>query len=618
MRTRRPPSNTARIVVKLLLAVGFLALAVAAWRARTAPATGYELSIYQGTPWLVWVAAAVALGTALIGLALSPPGPTRGAGVVLGGGTVLTLVSLPLLRGYAFFGAGDALTHLGWTREIAAGAFSPTSLLYPADHLIAVQTHLLTGVPVSRALLLVIPLFVLVYLVFIPLTVRAADAGRWTVPAAAVCSWLLLPLDQVGVFLEVYPTTQALFFLPAILFALVAYLDRESTVTLPGGLSPFTVLLCGLGVTAVVVHPQQGLNVFVLFATGALIQAVAAWRRPSAGVTAHRSLALPALVVGGAFAAWTTRLPRFLGAAEAILATIVGGGAAAPAAIGVRGGSLVQLGGSLAELFAKLYLVESAFLLLSGVALLAVLRGRVAGGAGTLATYLGAGMIPLGALFFVYFLGSPTLAFRQLGFVLVLATVLGAVGLCLGADAIGSWRSPSAGRTVVAVALACGLVLATATMFASPFVYKPSGHVSEAAFTGYGFALDHQAEDVGYSRVALGADVNRYADARRGVDLRRGLDLYGFDPAVPPEAFSSGAVPDVYDDPRYLTVSAADRQRTVGLYDEFRYTATGYEALETTPGVNHVHANGYLDLYLVGSTKRSTALANGTRERVGA
>jgi hypothetical protein len=276
------------------------------------------------------------------------------------------------------------------------------------------------------------------------------------------------------------------------------------------------------------------------------------------------------------------------------------------------------LGGSLVELFAKLYLLESAFLLVSGVALLALLRGRVAGNAGTLVTYLGAGMIPLGVLFLVYFLGSPTLAFRQLGFVLVLATVLGAVGLSLGADALSARGSPVTGRAVVTVALACGLVLATATMFASPFVYKPSGHVSEAAFSGYGFAVDHQAEGVGYSRVALGADVNRYADARRGVDLRRGLDLYGVDPVVPPEAFSSGSVPGVYDDPRYLTVSAADRQRTVGLYDSFRYTAAGYETLDETPGVNHVHANGYLDLYLVGSTERPTALANGTRQRAGA
>lgn len=617
MRTRSRSSDTIRIVVKLLLAAGFLALAVGAWRAHTAPATGYELSIYRATPRAVWVAAGVALGAAVIGLALAPDGLTRGAAATLGAGTILTLVSLPLLRGYAFFGAGDALTHLGWTREIATGEIAPTSLLYPADHLIAAQTHLLTGVPVERALLLVVPLFAAVFLAFVPLTVRAVDVGGWAVPAAAVASWFVLPIDHVGVHLQVYPTTQALFFLPAVLFALAVYLRRETTIALPGGVSPFVVLVCGLGVVTVFVHPQQGLNVAILFGTGALVQFVVARRRPADEVATHRSLVAPAVVVAVAFVAWTARLPRFRVAVDAVGTTILGGGTAAPAAIGVRSTSLVGLGGSIAELFAKLYLLESAILLVSALAVLAVLRGRVADdGARSLVAYLGAGMVPLGGLFFVYFLGSPTFAFRQLGFVLVLATVLGAVGLALGADRLGTATSPAVGRTVVTVALVCGLVLATATLFASPFVYKPTGHVTEAAFDGYGFALDHQAEDVGYSRVALGGDVNRYADVHRGVDLRRGLDRYGAEPVVPPEAFSSGTVPSAYDGPRYLTVSTADRERTVGMYDEFRYTEAGYEALDATPGVNRVHTNGYLDLYLVDSTETPTRVANESRQRV--
>lgn len=617
MRTRSRSSDTLQIVVKLLLVAGFLALAVGVWRARAAPATGYELSIYRATPRAVWVAAGVALGAAVIGLALAPGGLARGAAATLGAGTVLTLVSLPLLRGYAFFGSGDALTHLGWTREIANGEIAPSTLLYPADHLIAAQTHLLTGASVERSLLLVVPLFAAVFLAFVPLTVRAVDAGQWAVPAAAIASWFVLPIDHVGVHLQVYPTTQALFFLPAVLFALAVYLRRESTVTLPGGLSPFAVLVCGLGVATVLVHPQQGLNVAILFGTGALVQFVVARRRPAGEVATHRSLAVPAVVVATGFVAWTARLPRFRGAVEGIAATILGGGTAAAGAIGVRSTSLVELGGSIFELFAKLYLLETLFLLCSAVAVVALLRGRVADdGARSLATYLGAGMVPLGALFLVYFVGSPTLAFRQLGFVLVLATVLGAVGLSMGADRVGAATSPGVGRTVVTVALVCGLVLATATLFASPFVYKPTGHVTETAFDGYGFALDHQAEDVGYSRVALGADVNRYADVHRGVDLRRGLDLYGAEPTVPPEAFSDGAVPSAYDDPRYLTVSTADRERTVGLYDEFRYTEEGYEALDTTPGVNRVHTNGYLDLYLVGSTESPTTVANASRQRV--
>lgn len=99
--------------------VGCLALFTALVVANRTPASGYELSIYQSTPTLVWIGLGIALAVAvLVGLTAPRDTRTHDSALLLGGSAALAIVALPILRGYTFLGGGDSLSHVGWAREI--------------------------------------------------------------------------------------------------------------------------------------------------------------------------------------------------------------------------------------------------------------------------------------------------------------------------------------------------------------------------------------------------------------------------------------------------------------------------------------------------------------------
>jgi hypothetical protein len=154
--------------VKVALTVGFLGLAGGAYGAVSDPATGYELSVYKATPLTFWVGVGVALLAGLVVAWFGATAAGRTVGCVLGGGAVSAVLALPLLRGYYFLGHADAMTHFGWVKDIAAGGLTPDELLYPGIHTLAVFVGQSAGLPLRRALLLVVFLFCVTFFVFFP------------------------------------------------------------------------------------------------------------------------------------------------------------------------------------------------------------------------------------------------------------------------------------------------------------------------------------------------------------------------------------------------------------------------------------------------------------------
>src|SRR6056297_1642396 len=165
-------TRVGRLSSRLLLTIGFAALSGAPLAAHQAPATAYELSLYRATPTLVWVGLAVAFLTSLVVSATAPSRLLRRIALTLGGASTLTVVALPVLRGYYFYGSADPMTHLGWARDISAGILDPASLFYPGLHTTAVILHETLGYPIRLGILVVILCFAAVFLVFVPLSVR--------------------------------------------------------------------------------------------------------------------------------------------------------------------------------------------------------------------------------------------------------------------------------------------------------------------------------------------------------------------------------------------------------------------------------------------------------------
>lgn len=589
----------------LALAVGFASLAVAAWAARATPPNGYELSIYAATPGIVWAGVVLAMALALATAFAAPTRGLRRAALALGGSAVTLVALLPLLRNYRYRGTADSFTHLGWARDMAAGTTEPVSIFYPAIHVLGLQFDVL-GLSLERGLLLVVVVFLVAFLVFVPLFAREISRDGWVVTLAAVSAWLLLPVNHVGTFMMVYPTTQALFLLPALLFVFLLYLDRRTDddgLLGPLSITPLAPLLALFGVGLLLVHPQQAANVLILFATGVVLQAVARRRWPDHPVAGHRGLLLQTVFLGAAFVAWVGRRDRFVGAVEGVATGIFAPGLGAVDEVAQRSVSLTDMGVGLETLFLRLFVVGAIYALLSG-GLVATLLLRRRGGdrrARAMVAYVVAGLVPLTVLFALYFFNTPTLGFRQVGVLMVFGTVLGAMALAAATRRRGTTLPSRTARSALGVALAAVLVVSLLSTFASPFVFKPSSHVTDEQIDGHAAAFEHRGEDMYYSRLTLAAPTARFADAILGVERSTNSNYLGpRDASVPPSNFNRGTLPRAYERPRYITLSRADYARSVRLYDGFRYEREGFERLPRQKGLNRVLSNGVFRLYVVG------------------
>ncbi|AGB39126.1 hypothetical protein [Natronococcus occultus] len=588
-----------RRVLDWLFAVGFLALAAGIALARASPARTYEASVYAGTPTPVWIGVALALAIA-VATALTCRGREQAVGIGLGATAVTTIVSLPVVRGYHFYGMGDALSHLGWTRDIVEGEMAAYELFYPAVHSLGSLFYVLGGIPIERGLLFALVVTFVPFLLFVPLVVRDLSGNGLAVGVAAIVSWMVLPINNIATHMGVHTNSNALFLVPVVVFAVVAYLRRRATIErLPFGLSPFSVLVYLSAITLLLVHPQQMVNVVVLVAAISALQWIVSRRSVDHPMLEQPTLHTQTVVLGTIFGAWAVTNQRFRDAAEGFVTGIFAADVGAGEEIDQQGGSLTEIGGSLAELFVTMFLDAAVVGLLVGCFLLLVLLGRTRldteGRA--LVTYFVAALVPLGGMFLLYFLGTPNMAFRQMGFIYVVLTILAGVAIAHGLGGLSRFVSRPGATGVAAVVLGACLVLGLLTVFASPIIYSPGQHVSESTFNGYETGMDHGVGDRPYA--GIGYDPYRFDHGINGLEgeesLTAGTAASG---ELDAEAFNEGEYGGAYNDAdHYLVVTAFDETREFDVYQGLRYEEAAYRGLAYDPTADRVISSDDFRMY---------------------
>jgi hypothetical protein len=593
MSQREPPDYSRRQyrLAKLLVAIAGGALAVGLLTARATPPRGYEVSIYAATPELFWVGAVAALLVALVVPVWCEGLPLRwGAGAV-GTLAVVAIVGLPLVRGYYYYGGADAMTHLGWAKELATGVTAPTEVFYPGIHTVATMLHGIAGMPVRRSLLFVVVLATLVFVVFVGLLVRSF-ADRPPVAAVGVASaFMLLPLNNVATELHPHPISQASLLSALLLFLLVRYLgtDRGEGRL---GVTPTGVALGIVTVGLVLYHPQEAMVVLVLFGTITLAQRLAR-RRDVRGRL--RPLGWQTALLGGVFLLWVTQHQAFYSQVQGFffqLATLFSGGEVA-GVVTQRGTSLSQVGSGYVEIFLKLFAGQAVYAALTGLLLLGVLTGRVqqwfdAERHRTL-QYLALAMVALALFSAVHLAGGLSkLVFRYLATMMVLATALGAV--VLGRYLVGEGAG-RLGKTVIVGVVALLVVAGVAAAFPSPYIYQASSQRTEAGFAGYDAAFEYADEDAELAGVRQAIYRYRHAISGPSSSPWRGR-------SVPPEMFPD-RVPAFFEATGYLMLSDIDEQREVVAYRGLRYQRDEFVAIALQRDVSRLQDTGSTQLYLV-------------------
>lgn len=586
---------------KGVLALGYAALAGATANAYTAPATGFEVSIYEGTPLAVWLLLGVALTLSLL-VACYVPGTRLGRmGLLLGGGAVSLVTALPLVRGYHFYGAGDGLTHLGWVTDVAGGVLNPFGLFYPGVHTVTVFLSRLGGVEPTRALLLVVCAFAVSFFVFVPLCIRAITGRPGAAYVGGFVAFCLLPLNHIAThYMEPHPITEAILFSPLVLYLLVQYTLCESSV--------FDVLLTRTGAllalaTAALVlyHPQQAANALILFVTIAAVQAGCRLLRCGGEIRAHRPLYGQTVWLTLFFVGWAAGRETFVAAFNGVTRELAGyllaGSTDAASVVSQRGSSLGEIGASTSELFAKLLLVPSIFAAGASFVMLTSFLGRTETTepeTTALCRYFGAGLVVLVPYSLVFFVGSVSkLFFRNLGFVMVLVTVLGAIALYRLGGLLVDRFSPAVGYPATTLFLGAALVLSMVVVFPSPYVYMGSGHVTDDRVDGYALLFSHQAPDTEIYGVRMGPW--RYRHATAGVT---GIETSRYEErSIWGENLSRARA--LASEDRYFVRTRPDVVRETGIYEGLRYSTAQFRSLERQPGIHVVQTNGEVTVYRI-------------------
>ena len=590
---------------RIWLSLGFLCVGAAIVIGYLNPATGYELSIYSETPIAYWLCLATGLLLSVVLVFSRTDGPTQSLGVVLGSLSMTTIVATPVLRGYYYYGTSDSLSHLGTAKGITAGVLNPLDNRYPIVHTLGSMIAAVTGVGVPQALLVVVVVFILCFFVFIPIAIRALTNDSRLAYIGLYSSFLLLPLNHISPSVYIHPASQALMYAPVLLFSFILVYKRRA--------HNYSVLFMLLSTTFVMLHLQQAANLIAFFGTIAVLQIgrlLARRRRPTTGSKPVYPLVFVFTLL---FWVWVQRIETFWGSLAATISVPFTQTTVA-ASTASRSVSLGQVGGSLPEVFVKLFSVQllysvfaavlmlSVVLRLSGVSVLSSLQEVMTANTDRERALLGyfiAGFIAVFGIFFVYLVGGISdQYFRHLGTIMVLVTILGTISIGRGMLYVGRRISGRTARVGTVLLLVVVLAASFPVVFTSPYFYTPSEQVTEAQIHGYETTFENRASSVLFSEVR--SSTSRYGAALQGKAIPREAYYAGTeDENQAPDHFANQSLRTQYDRRTYLPITEADRIRDPILWDGFRFDHSDFRYLDAEPGINKVQSNGGYDLYLV-------------------
>jgi len=577
------------------------------------PANGYELSIYNSTPIVFWFGSMLSIIIGIFVIFFVRTDKYDRVATGLAGLSMFATVSLPIIRGYHFKGESDALTHLGYVRDLHNDVLSVADFRYPFIHLLTSTLSTVTEITATHALLLIVSLFVLTFFIFVPLSVRAVLNNGEIVYVSVFSALLILPITNIrGSHMQVHPTSQAIMFIPVILYLFTRrYLDSKL----------YTPLLLLVAVAFVLLHPQQAANLVIFFAVIAGYQLYLRLK----GRVSDRSFekqvgslgfGIVILSLLFTFVWWShvANLDVFEYSLSSVVSTIIHGTGWA-SSVEAQGISLVEIGGSVTEIILKVFLLPMIYGLFAAIAMAAVLFYPLYRGTQysrlypfaedanrhLLLKYVVVGFIAVSTLFFAYLFGGVEAQyFRHYSFLMVILTVIGAAGLGAGFRKLKRISSDRVRKGTTTFVLILFVLISVPVLFNSPYMYQSSAHVTDGKMSGYDIALSHQSEEYVFDFIR--SDPARYEDGIAGSRSVNNVEYY-HDRTGVPDNFANQNLATYYSQPVYLTITESDRIRDPVLYQGLRFTADDFAYLDRAPDKNKVVTTGEFDLYEIRDKK---------------
>jgi len=303
------------------------------------------------------------------------------------------------------------------------------------------------------------------------------------------------------------------------------------------------------------------------------------------------------ITVGIIMYIWIISREEFANVASGLIISLL---APSPGANTVgKASSLQKVGGSVGEIFIKLFAPHAVFVLISLIVCIGTFyfflirerekRLREYKGESEIKILWVFGLIPGFVMFSVSFVASVQYM-RYFYISMVLVTLLGVFGVYEFNRRFRTFLS-TVGIVVIMVIL---MVSTLFVAFPSPYIYLHNYQVSESQIHGYDTTYENRAESIEF--VIVRSPPNRYFDATQGIKLDNEA---GVTTNKTPDHFANHQLPQYYDDKKYLPITKADRTREPTVYKGFRYNRADFRYLENERAINKVQSNDQYDLYLI-------------------
>ncbi|MDG5821326.1 hypothetical protein [Natronococcus sp. A-GB7] len=595
----------------LILSFCYLSIFVGVLVAYNAPAQGYEVSIYSKTPTVVWALILLPLLTSL-SMLLASLSSVFSIGrnhesllLFTSFFTVVTVVALPLIRGYRHVGEGDMLSHVGIAMDIKDGLTAPLDLFYPLSHVLSITISVIGSLDLFHSYSILSLVIATLFPLFIGLCARTISDNYSVLAVGFLSGLLYIPIDHISTHLQPAPRNIALFLSPAALFFLLK--------AIKGGNKKNFLLFSLVCLSLLLFHPQMA----AMLAMTSLLLAISLYILDNSYVRNPMIENKPSPLIFSFFLAtvawvWIGYSDQFESSLGRIAYYIFSGTASAGSGgAAERGASLAAVGGSVEEIFIKLFLAGAVF----GVSsVLYLLWGTYTNHSNkkkshnplgiSIGTGLLIGGVPVFLVTVAYLIiNDANQAVRYVGFLLVIVSIIGSVAI---GDVLHYTSSKSL-KSTLSILIVIFMLMSVLVIHPSPYVFQDSEHVTESQLAGFEISFEY-TDDANFDHVR--SSVDRYGDAILGSSGRDSSDYYhsDVDPGGVPNHFAHHDLENHYNESTYLAITEADRIRDPVVYNGLRFDHNDFNYLDNTPYIQRIHSNAGHDLYFVQSSEQQSVI----------
>jgi|GEM_PF-3121539 len=256
-------------LIKLLSVLSFLCILILLLTVNQVGASrGYEISLYSVYPLYFWILLEIPFINLFLCIILSK-NVKRDHGVyyaIFGAFlSLFILLSLPIFRGYAFYGEGDIYAHLALIKNIAlTGHFTTKNNTYPIIHIFLYTVSSFLNYAPEKISLYVPQLFISLYTISMFIFARALKFNRYE--SFFVVLFSIVPVMGSWMTIDyIMPSTQAFMMIPLFLFLVIKSRASKKSMEFSLLLIPILILFCFFHPESVVFLSAALLALIILF-----------------------------------------------------------------------------------------------------------------------------------------------------------------------------------------------------------------------------------------------------------------------------------------------------------------------------------------------------------------